>query len=207
MWGPPVVLQITVKNNLNVKVVLHVSTNCESNIYSPINLWKTACLEPRHLLLLLTTQMKNIKVPTTALEKKNKKSHSEITGELGVGSSVGIFIHTYHVFNEVALMSWCKTVNHKTLSLQDSFQGILGDDLFPCRLMFVQAVITPTPCVKEICCFATFAGCKPSTPSFCGWKTLRGFFEQRVKSVSNVEHLFFLLKLQQFSYWSVYRLH
>lgn len=63
--------------------------------------------------------------------------------------------------------------------LQQALEGILGDDLFPRRLMFVQAVITPTPCVKEICCFATLAGCKSLTPSFCGWKTLRRFFEER----------------------------
>lgn len=39
---PLVLLQIAVKNNLNVKVVLQVVTAYESNIYSPINL----CYEP-----------------------------------------------------------------------------------------------------------------------------------------------------------------
>lgn len=72
--------------------------------------------------------------------------------------------------------------------------------------MFVQAVSTPTPCVKEICCFATLAGCKPSTPSFCGWKTLRRFSEQRVKSTSNVGHLFSSWNYNSSLQWSVCRL-
>lgn len=87
---------------------------------------------------------------------------------------------------------------YSTLFTRTISRYTLGDDLFPCRLMFVQAVITPTPCVKEICCFATLAGCKPLTLSFCGWKILRRFSKWREKTRSNVTFVF-LLKLQQFS--------
>lgn len=123
-------------------------------------------------------------------------------------SSVSIFLHTCRAFNYEPLVSRWKTVNnHTALSSWEWFQGTLGDDLFPCRLMFVQAVITPTPCVKEICCFATLAGCKPLTPSFCGWKTLRRFSKERVKSTSNVEHLFSFWNYENSRHCSVYRLH
>lgn len=38
------------------------------------------------------------------------------------------------------------------------FHAAPGDDLFPRRLMFVQAVASPTPCVKEMGRFARRAG-------------------------------------------------
>lgn len=169
------------KNNLNGKVVFQVATACESNIYSPIN-WKTICLEPDTSLNFWPLNWK------TPKQQLYINSHNEIIGELQWTVQ---FLCTCHAFNYEPLMSWWKTVNnHTALSLREWFQGTLGDDLFPCRLMFVQAVISPTPCVKEICCFARLAGCKPLTPSFCGWKTLRRFSEQRVKPKSSVWHLF-----------------
>lgn len=69
------VLQIEVKNNSNVKVVLQVAIACESNIYSPINLWKTACLEPDTSLYFWPLNWK------TPKQQLYKKSHSEIIGE------------------------------------------------------------------------------------------------------------------------------
>lgn len=81
-----------------------------------------------------------------------------------------------------------KTVNNRTsLSSPESSPGKLGPrPFFQSRQISAQDVMTPTPCVMEMCCFATaLAGCEPPTASLCGWKTLRRFFEQRAKSMSN----------------------
>lgn len=63
-----------------------------------------------------------------------------------------LIVHGFYSFSTVN--------NHAGLSSQEWSQGALGDDLFPCRLMFAQAVTTPTHTfVKEICCFAEVEGC------------------------------------------------
>lgn len=85
-------------------MVLQVATACESHIYSPINVWKTVCLEPDTSLYFWPLDWK------TPKQLLYTKSHSEIIGELWADSSVGIFLHTCHAFNYEPLMSRWKTV-------------------------------------------------------------------------------------------------
>lgn len=124
--GTLVVLQIAVKNNLNVKVVLQVATACESHIYSPIKLWKNVCLETATSLYFWPLSWK------TPKQRLYIKSRSVIIGELWADSSLGISLHTCHAFNYEPLMSWWKTVNnHTARSLRkNGFKVHLGMTFF-----------------------------------------------------------------------------